>query len=293
MLFRLLLVSILLPLLVGRNAVVGAPAFGGAARPARIGYCAALKEIDAARAAGFDYLELRTSELAALSDHDYEEIRDKLRRLVIQVPVTYLFLPGSLKVTGPSVDEAQQMRYVRKALDRAAGLGVRVVTFGSGPARQVPEGFSKEEAFRQLVEFCRRVGPEARARNITIAIEPQRRQECNIINTAGEGLELVRAVDDPNIQLMVDFYHLSVEKEDPAIILKAGDHIRHIHMANPEGRVFPLRWEEYTYAPFFENLRRSGYAGGISLEASATDFSKDAPRSIAFLRGVLARYQPR
>ncbi len=275
--YGLLLVVSLFPLM-------GISIIDAKARQVQVGYCAELKEVDAANAAGFDYLELRTSEIAALSDADYEKLVEKLKRLKISVPVTYLFIPGSIKLTGPKIDQEQQMNYVRKAFDRVSRLGARLITFGSGVARQVPEGFSKEAAFKQLVEFCQRIGPEAKARNLTIVIEPQRKQECNIINSAAEGLELINAVNHPNIQLMVDFYHLAEEKENPAIILKAKDHIRHLHMANPTGRVFPLKWEEYDYGRFFENLRQIGYDQRISIEAGTKDFPKEAPQAIAFLR---------
>jgi sugar phosphate isomerase/epimerase len=82
-------------------------------------------------------------------------------------------------------------------------------------------------------------------------IEAQRREESNIINTTEESLQWVNAVNDPNIQLMVDFYHFETEKEDPAVLAKVKDHLRHIHMANPENRVMPLKREEYNYGPFF------------------------------------------
>src|SRR5439155_18475325 len=107
-----------------------------------------------------------------------------------------------LKVTGPQIDTEAQMAHVRKALSRLSKLGVEVLVFGSGGARRVPDGFAKEEAFKQLVDFGRRAAREARGHGITIAIEPLRKQETNIKNTAGEGLELVNAVADPNFQLM-------------------------------------------------------------------------------------------
>jgi len=173
---------------------------------------------------------------------------------------------------------------LRNALDRVAALGVQVVVFGSGGARRVPDGFSKDEAFAQLVAFGKRAAAEARPRGITIAIEPLRREETNIINSAGEGLTLVQAIDDPNFQLMIDFYHLASEHEDPSIVGRAGAHLRHLHMANPTGRVFPQDWSEYDYAPFFAALKQTGYAHRISVEASTKDLPADAPRAIALLR---------
>ena len=253
----------------------------------RIGYCGPLKDIDAVKAAGFDYMEVRTSEVAALSDADYDRLADKLTRLALSVPAAYWFLPAEIKITGPNIDKARQMAYLHTALDRVSRLGVQLIVFGSSGARQVPEGFSRQEAYAQLVDFGKRAGPEARSRNITIAIEPQRREESNIINTTAEALAWVEAVNDPNIQLMIDFYHFSVEKEDPAVISKVQGHLRHLHMANPINRVMPLQLDEYDYAPFFTALRQIRYDKLIGLEASSSNLQVDGPKSIALLRHAI------
>jgi sugar phosphate isomerase/epimerase len=271
-------------------AAVGVVALLSASHPiaqrkaVQVGYCTPLRNLDAAKAAGFDYVELSTTEIASLSDAEFDQAAARVRQVGLPVPATNLFLPASLKVTGPAIDRDQQMTHVKRAFDRLAKLGTQIVVFGSGGARQVPDGFPKDEAFQQLVDFGRRIAPEARARGITVTIEPLRRQETNIINSAGEGLRLVEAINDPNFQLMVDFYHLASEQEDPSIIPRANAHIRHLHMANPTGRVFPRKWEEFDYAPFFAALQKIGYDKRISVEASTQDFTTDAPLAIALLR---------
>jgi D-psicose/D-tagatose/L-ribulose 3-epimerase len=250
-----------------------------------VGYCVGLKGLETAKAAGFDYVELGVSEIAALSDADFDAALERVKQVGIPTPNANLFLPSSIRLTGPqATDPEQQMAYVKKAFARLNRLGVKIVCFGSGGARRVPEGFPKEEAFQQLVAFGKRIAPEARANDITVVIEPLRRQETNIINTTAEGFELVKAVSDPNFELLIDFYHLASEKEDPAIIFQVREHIRHLHMANPQGRVFPLKWDEFDYAPFFANLRRIGYAGRISVEASSPDIPTQGPLAIALLR---------
>jgi D-psicose/D-tagatose/L-ribulose 3-epimerase len=250
----------------------------------KVGYCGALKDIDSVKAAGFDYLEVRTSEIAALSDADFDQAAAKLRQIGLPTPSANLFIPATIKVTGPAIDKERQMEYVRHALDRVSRLGVTLVVFGSGGARQVPDGFSHDEAFAQLVDFGKRIAPEARAHHITIAIEPLRHQETNIVNNSLEGLAWVKAVNDPNIQLMIDFYHFAVEKEDPSDILKVKDHLRHLHMANPNGRVIPADWNEYDYAPFFAELRKIHYDRLISVEASTKDLVTQGPPAITLLR---------
>jgi D-psicose/D-tagatose/L-ribulose 3-epimerase len=261
----------------------------GQSAKVQVGYCTGLKNLETAKAAGFDYVELGTSEIAGLSDADFETAVQRVKDVGLAVPVTNLFLPATLKVTGPQIDREQQTAYVKKAFDRLSRLGTQIVVFGSGGARRVPDGFAKDEAFRQLVEFGRMAAREARASRITIAIEPLRKEETNIINSAAEGLELVNAINDPNFQLMIDFYHLASEKEDPAIVIRAKDNLRHLHMANPQGRVFPQRWEEFDYAPFFANLKTIGYDKRISVEASTKDLPTEGPQAIALLRRAFQR----
>jgi len=255
----------------------------------RVGYCTQLRNLEAAKAAGFDYVEVGATEIAALSDADFDAAAARIKALGIATPVANLFLPATLKVTGPQIDTEAQMAHVRKALSRLAKLGTEIVVFGSGGARRVPDGFAKEEAFKQLVDFGRRAAVEARTHGITITIEPLRKQETNIINSAAEGLELVKAINDPNFQLMIDFYHLASEQEDPAIVIKGKDHLRHLHVANPTGRVFPQKWEEFDYGPFFANLKAIGYDKRISMEGSTTDLATQGPITIALLRKAFER----
>jgi D-psicose/D-tagatose/L-ribulose 3-epimerase len=260
------------------------PAPRQAAATVRVGYCARLNALDAAKTAGFDYAELSATEIAQLTDEQFEATVTRLKALGLPTPAANLFIPQTIHLTGPDTKPDEQTAHVKKVVSRLSRLGTQIIVFGSGGARRVPEGFSKDEAFKQLVDFGRRAAREARPYGITITIEPLRKQETNIINSAAEGLELVTAIDDPNFQLMIDFYHLASEHEDPAIVLRARDHIRHLHMANPQARVFPQKWDEFDYAPFFANLRAIGYDKRISVEASTQDLPGEAPAAIALLR---------
>jgi len=253
---------------------------------AQIGICVDPDRFEAAQAAGFDYVETNASRVAALAEPDFEKLAAQVAQLRIPVAASMSFIPGAIKLTGPEVDPAKQMAYVTGTLGRLKRLGVKVVVLGSGGARRVPDGFSRDEAFNQLVDFCRRIAPVARENGITIAIEPLRKQETNIINTAREGLALVKAVDRPEIRLLVDYYHLAEEGENPDIIAEAGSLVVHTHIANPKGRVYPLSLDESAYGGFFSNLCKIGYQGRLSIEASTKDFAAEAPQSLALLRNA-------
>jgi len=265
-------------------------AVGKSQSPAiKIGACGAVKMMSAIKGAGFDYAELSTTEIVSLSDADFAQLQNEVKQGGFPVLATYAFIPATIKLTGPNADKDAQMAYVRKAMDRIAALNAHIVFLGSGAARQVPEGFSQDAAFGQLVDFLKRIAPEARARNIVVCFEPQSPDESNIIDSVADGVKLVRAVNDPSIELGLDIYYLEKTHEDPAGIVAAKDYVRHIHFSNTNGRIYPMHWGQYNYAPFFAALRQIGYDGGISIDAHTANFADDAPQSVAFLRDALKR----
>src|SRR6476619_6485446 len=156
-----------------------------------VGYCTSLKNVDAAKAAGFDYVEVSATEVAAMSDADFDAAAAHATQIGMPTPTANLFVPQTIKVVGPEINLGQQTAHVEKVMTRLSKLGVEVLVFGSGGARRVPDGFDRDQAWKQLVDFSRRAADAAKGHGITVAIEPLRTQETNIINTAAEGLELV------------------------------------------------------------------------------------------------------
>lgn len=143
-------------------------------------------------------------------------------------------------------------------------------------------------ARRQLIELLENLGPLAEKSNVIIVIEPLNHEESNIINLASEGLSLVHEVNHPCIQLLLDFYHLMKEGEDPDVILRAGSAIRHLHFAKVQGRVFPRHYED-EFVPFFRNLHKIGYSERCSIEALSKDFLTEAPQALRVLREASER----
>ena len=242
-----------------------------------------------AKEAGFDYVEMGASSIAKMSEADFEKLLKTVKETGIPLRACNGFLPGTIRVTGQEINKKEQEEYVRGCFDRLNKLGVQVVVFGSGKSRGLPENFPREKGFEQIVDFCKRIGPLAREKNIVIAIEPLNSKECNFIQSGKEGLELVEAVKDPNIELLLDLYHMAMENESSEIVLKAGAHVKHVHIANPTGRKYPLAAGEYDYKSFFDNLKKIGYTGGVSVEGGTKDFKNDGPKAAAFLKEQLQK----
>jgi sugar phosphate isomerase/epimerase len=248
-----------------------------------------LEDVDIVARAGYDYIEPALSKTVALAPAEREAALKKVAASGLRVETMNWFLPGSdIKVVGPEVDAARIRGYLETSLELAERLGARVIVFGSPGARTVPDGFPRERAWTQLQEFLHACADviEKQRYGMVIGIEGLRKPETNIVNSVKEAAQLARAVKRRPVRIIVDFYHLAFEHEDPDVMLAERDLIVHTQIADPASRDFPVRAEgEPRYARFFQNLAAIGYEARISVEANSANLAGDGPAALAFLKG--------
>ncbi|MGP8244044.1 MAG: sugar phosphate isomerase/epimerase family protein [Bryobacteraceae bacterium] len=251
-----------------------------------IGVCAGAVDFGDAVRYGFDYFEPNASEIAAMGEAQF----GKFRARVLESPIrckSFRILFHNMRVVGEDVNEGEVERYVDQTLGRCRQLGGEVMVYGSGASRNVPAGFSRDRAWEQIRDFLRMAGDMARRHQMVIGIEALKRPDSNIINKSAESLRLVHELNHPNVKMIVDYYHMSHENEDPEIIWEARQEIVHLHFANPAGRRWPLSVsEDPGYRPFFEQVRRIRYRRGLSIEGVGT-FTADAAASLRFFAEML------
>ncbi len=234
----------------------------------KLGVFASLEDAPLLAQAGYDYVEINVVRdlQPQLEQGEVAERLAAIQSCALPTPVACIFLPGSFKLTGPEVDEAILEAYVRTAFARAEQTGVEIVVFGSGGARRIPDAFDHAQAWAQLVRFGRMIGPIAVDHGVTVAVEPLRHAECNVLNTVAESAQYVRDVDHPGVRLLVDAYHWAQNGEPAQSIIDAGPLLVHAHIATYENRLPPGQ-EECDFQPFFDALGAAGYGGRLSIEA--------------------------
>lgn len=242
----------------------------------QFGICAGIEDAGAIKAAGWDYIEGHVQKLFAGTSVDWSG-PGSVRSAGAPVPAANCLVPGELKIVGPAVDFATLRSYMSNAVTRASQCGTTSLVFGSGVARNVPENFDRGRARQQIIDFVKMSAELARQHDVTIVAEHLNRGECNIINSVAEAMEYVRAVDHPNFQCLVDSYHFWLENEPLDNLKAAMPWIRHVHLADKDGRVAPGQSGTSDYVPFFQVLKAGGYDGRISVEAKFVD----APASYA------------
>lgn len=251
----------------------------------RFGVCAGLSKAPLVAAAGWDYIELGVSgELIPESDEAlWAEKRAALLALPLPCETFNLFVPGKLKLTGPAVDHAAVARYAHTALARCAEVGGKVIVFGSGGARQLPDGWSAEQAHEQLVWFLNQCADAHETTGVTVAIEPLNRHECNLLHTVAEGAALARAVGRPGIANLADTYHMERNGDETlGDILASADCLAHVHTADT-GRKSPGTGS-YDHVALFRTLRAAQYTARLSIECTFTDLEAELAPALAHLK---------
>lgn len=232
---------------------------------------------------GYDYLEFNLASVAGLDKIEFGNLLKKCRNSLLKAETFNCFI--NRKIVGEAIDTLKFEEYLKIAMERAKSLGGEVLVLGSGKARNIPAGFPREKAMRQLTDFVNMAGEEAQKYDMYIALENLNKNETNVLNTIEEGIDLINQIHNPHVKLLADFYHMKVEKENFKILEEAGSDLYHVHIANSHGRVYPRQADEDSYDSFFEELNIIGYDRRISVEAgikSGNDY-KDAVNVLKYL----------
>lgn len=252
-----------------------------------IGWCGSIDKAAAMHAAGLDYIELQVVPLKLEDDASFTEAKARVRELPLPMPVMSYLFPHDLRLVGPRVDEDRARAYFDRVVEVMAAGGARLVVYGSGWTRNVPDGF---DARRAEDQFLHALGWGAQALagiGATMVIEPLNRKESNQCNSVADGVRIARRSGLPNLRSLADFYHVDEEHEHLSELEVYGQDIVHVHLADT-GRLNPGTGS-YDYPAFLGHLKRAGYAGRMSCECAISGEPVAGMRfSAAFVRDAWA-----
>lgn len=240
---------------------------------------------------GFDYFETNFGTISRSTDDEFEAFKSTVKKSGIKCEAANNFMPADLPVTGPSVNYDAIKKYIESGMKRGHEVGLKIVVFGSGGARRIPDGFSYAKGIEQMSYFLGQiVAPIAQKYGITVVIEPLRAQECNMISTLNEAVILSALTGKDNIQALADIYHMRFagDTADTIRILKGSIHHSHISNPFPSGeakRVYMKPGDTTDYKAFIDALEFAG-CERCSIEANTSDFPADAAEAVKVLKSL-------
>ena len=139
----------------------------------RIGISTGIANNGILASAGYSFVEenVKGFLVPAEADSVFELKLALLKESKLPVEACNSFLPGNLKCVGPSPAHEEILKFSETAFRRAMMAGVKTIVFGSGGARSIPEGFSREEAKQQFISSCKQLAPYVQKYNVVISLE--------------------------------------------------------------------------------------------------------------------------
>ena len=255
----------------------------------KLGVCASAENAGFIAAAGFDYIECALSGLAAMNEIEYSAALENVLNSPIRAEAFNLMIPPTIPVAGPHFNNTNIRNYFDHVLPRASSMGCRVIVFGSGGARKVPDGYDKKDAYDDIIAYLRIAGDRCEKYGITIAIEPLNSAECNILNSVAEAVWVANRANHPAVKVLADNYHIEKDNQSFHEIRAAGKLMAHIHVSH-SNRNFPYQNDGYDYGKFFGALSDIGYDCRVSVEGVSADFKNDLSKAYQVLDSFRKRY---
>lgn len=191
-------------------------------------------------------------------------------------------------IGGMLVDSKDLNKYLDRlheviAFSKAAGISKAITCTGN-----VVDGLSRSEMRANLEKAYSQAAAVAERENYMLFVEVLN----SYVDHAGyyldnwnEGVEIVKAINSPNLKLLYDVYHMQIMHGNVISTIERDiEHIGHFHSAGVPGR-HELNNGELDYKQIISAIKATGYNGAFGLEFMP---SLDSSNALNAMRKYLA-----
>ncbi len=225
---------------------------------------ATLHLIDHTKELGFDLIEIPLLELDKI---DPLKIRARLDQVGLGVCASTACSEETDVSSKDAAIRKQGLEYLKQCVHAAKEIGATCfsgVLYSAIGGRL--DGMPDEGYWERAASALKEVAKLAADLGITIGIEPINRYETFLINTCDQALTLLDMIDEANVKIHLDAYHMNIEENDfyePT--KKAASYLCHYHLSESH-RGAPgtgtVNWDE-----IYRALGEENYTGVVGLES--------------------------
>ncbi len=250
---------------------------------------------DCAAQLGYQGVEIAPFTLADdirdISTNQRNQIKQDAANSQIEIVGLHWLLvsPKGLYVNHPQAEIREQtLDYFLALIDLCADLEGQMMIIGSPQQRSIQEGWDAAQTWDYARETFTHSAAYAQDKGVVLCMEPLSDNQTNFINTPAQAVEMIRQVDFPNFQLILDVCSTANQGLDmPSEIRQFSDHLAHFH-TNDNNLYLPGSGD-VDYSPIISALTETSYDGYLSTEVF--NFEPDpvtiASQSINFLRNII------
>jgi len=215
---------------------------------------------------GFDILEFGAGDLLGMSDGEIEKLKAVAKDLQLDLNAN-IGPPKECNVASadPAV-RANGVKFLTDIMKQMSKLGVDDiigVQYTCWPGDYTD--LDKPALWARGVESIKTLGKTAADLGITMSLEVVNRFEGLILNTAEEAVQFCKDVDNPNVKILLDTFHMNIEEDNICDAIRtAGSLLHYVHVGEANRKVpgqGSLPWDEIGKA-----LRDIGFAGDVVME---------------------------
>jgi D-psicose/D-tagatose/L-ribulose 3-epimerase len=239
-----------------------------------------LEILDLIRDIGFDSVDFNVRNM----DIGFAKtIRKKTDKLGI-IPTAGGSLPKSKVILSEKKEKRREaIDYMKELIRKTSEIGAELyhgliyatggIFTGKGP---------EEREVEYAVEGLKEAAVYAKKYGVSLCLEPANRYETYMLNTVSDSLKMLCKIDEPNVGLLLDSYHMNIEEKNMyGSIVSAKDKLFHFHV-NENDRGIPgtghIPWDDV-----FKALKDINYKGIAAIE-SFVDSSIDIASLVAVWR---------
>lgn len=173
-------------------------------------------------------------------------------------PTASLCLPAG---TAAALHPERATAALLASLEVAHGLGSKVLTGVTYTELAWRSGaLPTDTEYANVAAALKPVARQARLYGMELGLEPCNRYETHLLNTAAQASALIDRIDEPNVFIHLDTYHMHVEERGlGAGIRSGGERFRYVHLSESD-RGMPgsgnLAWID-----LFRSLSEIGFCG--------------------------------
>ncbi len=241
-----------------------------------------VKLVSHARELGFDGVELH---LGHPERFPVDEVKSALKDNDMGVNFVITLTEDTNAISKDPEVRKKGIEFFKKSIDVAYEIsggdsvigGVNYAAWGyfTGTSRTDEEWEWAVHNFKEAAKY-------AQGKSIKLAVEAVNRFETHFLNTAADSVQFCRDVDEPNVSVHLDTYHMiREEKSFYDAIKNTGKYLGYFHACENE-RGVPgtglVQWEEV-----YRALKDIDYTGWITIESFVPDI-KELARLCAIWR---------
>jgi D-psicose/D-tagatose/L-ribulose 3-epimerase len=220
--------------------------------------------IDHAKSQGFDLIEIPLMEIDLVD-------AEAIRRRAETANIGLLTSTACAMDTDPTGEDAATRKrgteYLLACVRKTAAMGATCfsgVTYSAIGRRLgcMPGSVYWKRAASALKKAAR-LGQKL---GVTVGIEPINRYETFLVNTCEQALQLRKMIDEPNVAVHLDAYHMNIEETDfYGPTCKAARHLCHYHLS--ESHRGTVGTGTVDWDAIYKALGHMDYRGSVGLES--------------------------